>query len=354
MGRDHRVAQWRAAPQGGPGRAAGRRVGRDRPGRADQPPGHRGHRLAGRAREDPLAEELRRAAGHHARSVVPRRGLHRDVGGARRDRGAVRGRLRGLRAAAGGAGSDRGGHRGEAAEPHAQGAGVAAARTARPHEQAEVPDRRRQPAHRGRATGAQPDRAAAARGRSSGQGRDRPRSRGCALRRSRGLARRDLADRAGRADRDPRGQRQWQVHAAGVDRRHGAARLRAGQARQDRATRDAGSTVLAARGHPRGPGAGGAGADSDDVHDRRQGPDARAAAGTTRLRPRAPLDPRRRAVRWAEAATPAAAAPARRTQCDRAGRTDERRGLGHARRHGGPAGLLAGNADRGLPRPLPA
>ena len=47
-----------------------------------------------------LEREGRRARGHHPRPLVPRRGVHPDVGGARRDRRALRGRLRRLRPAA--------------------------------------------------------------------------------------------------------------------------------------------------------------------------------------------------------------------------------------------------------------
>ena len=64
---------------------------------------------------------------------------------------AARLRRRVLRVRAGprGAGPDRRGHRPAAAQPAAQGTGLAAPRAARPDQQAPVPDRRGQRAHRG-------------------------------------------------------------------------------------------------------------------------------------------------------------------------------------------------------------
>ena len=84
--------------------------------------------------------------------------------------------------------------RGQAAEPAAQGAGLAAARAARPHLQAAVPDRRRQRADRRRAAAARPARAAAVRHRPARQGRLRPERRRPSPVGDRGAARRpDLA-----------------------------------------------------------------------------------------------------------------------------------------------------------------
>ena len=115
--------------------------------------------MAGGAREVAVAGRHGRPGRRHARPLVPRRGLHAHVGGARRRRRAVRGRLRGLRAAARRA-RPAGGGRGVAPpEPHAQGARVAAAGCAGPNVQAEVPHRRGERAHRAGAAGARPHRA---------------------------------------------------------------------------------------------------------------------------------------------------------------------------------------------------
>ena len=77
-------SQRRPAPPRRARRAADPRLGRRVPRRADQPPRRRGRRLAGTAPEEALAGELRRARGRHPRPVVPRRGLDRHLGGARR------------------------------------------------------------------------------------------------------------------------------------------------------------------------------------------------------------------------------------------------------------------------------
>ena len=69
--------------------------------RADQPPRRRGRRVAGRAPGRALRARAGRARRRHARPLVPRRRLHADLGGPRRRRRPVRGRLRGLRAGAG-------------------------------------------------------------------------------------------------------------------------------------------------------------------------------------------------------------------------------------------------------------
>ena len=92
------------------------------------------------------ARGQRRARRRHPRPLVPRRGLHAHVGGARR-RPSTSTRAgtpptcwRGPSGP--GTAVD---HRGEAAEPAAQGARLAAPRRAGAHVQAEVPDRRRRP-----------------------------------------------------------------------------------------------------------------------------------------------------------------------------------------------------------------
>ena len=233
----------RPAPPRRPRRPARRRLGRGVPRRAHQPPRRRGHRLARAPPEGPVGVGCRCARRRDARSLVPRRGLHRHVGGARRDRRALRGRVCGVRAAAGGARSDGRGIRGEAAEPHAQGARLAAPRRAGAHVEAEVPHRGREPAHRERAAGAQPGRAQPSRGGPPRQGRRRPRGRvgrvpggGCRAR-SAGhedrAARARVAHRAGGAHRHPGRERRGQVDAART--RHGrrAAHHRTREARQD-------------------------------------------------------------------------------------------------------------------------
>ena len=95
----------------------------------------------------------RRAHGRHPRPLVPRRGLHDHVGGRRRDRARLRGRLRRLDPRPGGAAAGRRGGRGPPAEPAPQGDRLAAPRPAGPDQQAEVPHRRGQRAHRRRAAG---------------------------------------------------------------------------------------------------------------------------------------------------------------------------------------------------------
>ena len=97
----------------------------------------------------------RRARGRHPRPLVPRRGVHDDLGGRRRRGALLRGRLRGLHAGPRRAHPHGRGHRGAPAEPDPQGARLAAPRAAGAHQQAAVP-------HRGGA-GADRRRAAAAR-----------------------------------------------------------------------------------------------------------------------------------------------------------------------------------------------
>ena len=168
----------RSAPPRRARAAAGRRLGHHRPRRADQPPGRRGHHLARRAPQEALARESGRAPGRHARPVVPGRGVHRDLGGARPDRRAVRGRLRRVHPAARRARPHGRGDRGEAAEPRPQGARLAAPWCTRAHGEAEVPDRRGQRADRRRPGSPRPDRAAVPRrlaSRQGGRGPDRRR-----------------------------------------------------------------------------------------------------------------------------------------------------------------------------------
>ena len=162
-----RRALRRRAPAllAGPAAARGPRPGRAR--RADQPPRRRGGRLAGR----PPGPAYLRPRGRHPRPVVPRRGLRDHVGGARRRRRRVRRRLRGVRAGQGRAAAAGRGLGGAPAEPDAQGARLAAPRRAGADLEAEVPDRRRDRADRGRAAAARPAGAAAVRHPAARQGR---------------------------------------------------------------------------------------------------------------------------------------------------------------------------------------
>ena len=150
-----RAAVRRRAPPGRAGRSCC--VGRPRPARArraDQPPRRRGGRLARRAPRRPARARTPRR--RHPRPLVPRRGLHADLGGRRRAGGRLRGRLRRVRPRQGRARPGGGRRRGAPAEPAAQGARLAAPRPAGPHVQAAVPDRGRQRADRRRAAAARP------------------------------------------------------------------------------------------------------------------------------------------------------------------------------------------------------
>ena len=102
-------------------------------------------------------------AGRHPRPLVPRRGVHRDLGGRRRRGPPVRRRLRGLRPRARRARPPGGRPRGPPPAAAAQGARVAAPRPAGADLEAEVPHRGRQRADRRRAAGARPRGAAALR-----------------------------------------------------------------------------------------------------------------------------------------------------------------------------------------------
>ena len=291
--RPHRRAVGWPAPTRRARGAVDRRLGSHRPRRADEPPRRRGDLVARRAHEAPLGEERRRPHRHHPRQVVPRRGLHENVGSARPDRRTVRGRIRRVRAAARGTGPDRGGDRVEAPEHDAQGARVAAPWRPGAHLEAEVSHRRRQRADRGRAARARSDQAAADVGCPARQGRRRsPRRRGL-VRRSRDPEEDHVADRARRAHWDPRRERIWEVDAAEPDHRSPRPDIRARQARQDGAARAARSAVLAACRHRIRPRARGIGAREDDLQRRRQGSLPRTTARAARLRARASLGARR-------------------------------------------------------------
>ena len=182
-------AQRRRAPPVRAGRAAARRPRPDRARRAHQPPRRRGRRLAGPTPGGPPVG----AGRGDPRPLVPRRGLPVDVGGPRRRRGRLRGRLRGVRPGQGRASAAGLRHRGAPPEPGAQGARLAAPRAAGAHLEAEVPHRRRQHAHRGPAAAARPLRAAAVRGPAARQGRPRHRGRRPRARRPDAAAPRHLA-----------------------------------------------------------------------------------------------------------------------------------------------------------------
>ena len=130
MGRARGHAVRRAAPSGGPCAAAHRRLGRAGARRAHEPPGRACHHLAGGAFEDALARGAGRAFGGDARPLVPRRGVHAYVGGARPRGRSVRRRLLGLHHAARGARPAGGTGRAEASERPAPRAGLALARGA--------------------------------------------------------------------------------------------------------------------------------------------------------------------------------------------------------------------------------
>ncbi len=151
-GRRRRPLRWPASTDR-PREAPGGRLGRAVPRRADEPPRRRGHPVARRPHQPALVLEPGRARGRDARPVVPRRGVHGHVGGARRRRRALRGRLRGVHPAARRARPAGRRVRAAPAEPGAEGARLAPPRGPGPHEQAEVPHRRgeradrRRPAH---------------------------------------------------------------------------------------------------------------------------------------------------------------------------------------------------------------
>ncbi len=160
-----------------------------------------------------------RARRRHARPVVPRRGDDHHLGAARRDRRRVRRRVRGVRPGprrAGPAGR-RGG--GPAPEPGPQGAGLAAPGAARPDVEAEVPDRRGERDHRGRAAAEGPAVPGAVRRGPARPGRRRRRGRHADPGGQDRPARRDLAPRPGRAGRRRRRQRGRQDQPAAADLR---------------------------------------------------------------------------------------------------------------------------------------
>ena len=272
-------------------RAAGAPRGPADPRRAHQPPRRRRHRLAGAA----PAAAPRRAHGRHPRPVVPRRGLHDHVGGRRRDRARLRGRIRGLdpRAGRAAAGRRRGGV--PPAEPAAQGDRLAAARPAGAHQQAEVPHRRGQRADRRRAAGPRHGVTAAPGRLAAGQAGVRAVQGGPAGRVADPAVRRGLAGRPRRPDRDPRRQRGRQDDAAAGPGRRPRPRRRPHPARQHRAGRVpvAGAARAAGRAAPARGGRGGRQAGQA----RRPGADRVAAGGGVRLHRRPGVDAGRRPVR---------------------------------------------------------
>ena len=120
--------------------------------------------------------------GGHPRSLVPRRGLHPNVGGPRRRSRPLRGRIRRVRASARGAGPHLERHRAAPPEPHEEGACVAASRRTGPLNQAQVPHRRGQRADRRRATDPRLGAAGTHGDRAARQGRGEPHQRGCHIR----------------------------------------------------------------------------------------------------------------------------------------------------------------------------
>ena len=223
----------RPAPSRRPGPSARRGRRRPLPRRAHQPPGRRGRRVARPPPDAALAPHRRRPRGGHPRPVVPRRGLHAHVGGARRHGGPVRRRLRGVGARARGALPAGGGDGAEASAAREEGARLAAPWRPGAHVQAEVPHRGGQRHHRGRPRPARlgvpgEDGHGPAR-----QGRPRPRAREPDAGGEADPRRRHPAPGARRAARRGRRQRCGQVDPAAPARRPHRSGLGAGEARQD-------------------------------------------------------------------------------------------------------------------------
>ena len=267
----------RAAPPRRPRARADRQVGCAHDGRAHQPPRHRGHPLARRAPQAPLARWRGRAFGRDARPLVSRRGVPQHVGGARPHHHAVRGRLLRLYPAARRARASGGRRRGKTAEHPASRARVARARGKGTLEQAALQGRGGPRAHRGRTAAAQHDRAAPQRHVAPGQEGHQPQARVVRLGWQALHQAHRLEHRRGRPHRPARFQRCWQDDAAQphpgqaqADRRKGrdrpdgqvrralAAALRAHRASgpaRARGVRPLQDALRAGRRHQPGPGA---------------------------------------------------------------------------------------------------
>ena len=141
------------------------------------------------------------------RPLVPRRGLHGDVGGRGRDGPPVRRRLRGVRARARRARARRPRCARSAASSSCARSSRGCAAAAGAHVEAEVPDRGRQRADRRRARAARPRRAAALATARLGDGARRRGRLDRVRRRDEAAARRHLAARPGRPRRARRRQR---------------------------------------------------------------------------------------------------------------------------------------------------
>ena len=185
-----------------------------------------------------LLGRARRAGRGHPRPVVPRRGLHRHLGGRRRDRSApTRAATRPGPWPAPSAQRVAADHRGPPAEPAPQGDRLAAPRPAGPYLQAAVPHRRGQRADRRRAAGPRHRSPAAHGHRPARQAGVRPGGRHPARRPEADPRRPHLAGRPGRPDRHPRRQRRRQDHPAAAARRHHPTRRRPAGHRLHRAAR---------------------------------------------------------------------------------------------------------------------
>ena len=229
LGGARRRALGRPAPPRRPGAPADRRLRRPDARRAHQPSGHADHQLAGDPPQGALEPGLGRAARGHPRPLVPRRGLHLHVGGARRPRRPLRGRLLRLHPPARRARPHGGRHRGAPPQHGAQGARMALPRDPGAQHQAQVPRRGRPRAHRGRPARPRRARAQAPRREPPGQAGHRRRRCRRGLRGRRGPRRqvralgRDLADRRGRPLRPARRERRGQVDPAQRDPGQGRA-----------------------------------------------------------------------------------------------------------------------------------
>ena len=330
-----------------------RRVGRSHARRADQPPRRRRDCLACAASEEQVAQERRRTPRRHPRPLVSRRSRDLHVGGARRRRRAVRGRVCCICPSAGRARQDRGGGRIQTSKSHAQRVGVAAPRSARSHEQAAFPHRGGEPAHCRRPSRPRL-RQAHAHGRvEAGQGRRRPRRRGRSLRRPRRAARDHVEDRSRRAHRSPRRQRSGKVDASGPRRGFDCADVGQSQTRKDREDRHPRPAILRPRGDRRGSGEAGARAIQDFLHGGREGDDPCPASRAPGFFPRLPFLACVRAFWRAEAAPSAASRSLVGAERAHPRRAFERRRHRHARGHGRRPRFMAWNAYRRLPRPLP-
>ena len=269
----------RPAPPGGPGAAAGGRLRCADVRRAHQPPGHPGHPLAGRAPAHPLAPGPGGFFGGNPRPLVPRRGMHLHVGGARPPGGALRGRLLGLYHAARRARARGPRHRRAPPEQAAPRTGVAVARGPGPGHQAEVPCEGGPGAHRRCAAPARPVGAEAHGHHAPGQAGGRCEERHRGVRRPQGTRRRGMAHRP-RGPPGHRGrERRRQDHPGERHTEEAVPHRWLREGGEDGEVRRAVPALGRAERPGRRPRAPGGGALRPRHHAGRQGPDPQAAAG---------------------------------------------------------------------------